>query len=98
QTCQYLEALGVRYKLNESVVRGVYYYTGLGFEWTTDKLGSQSAICAGGRYDGLVENLGGQKSAAIGFAIGMERLLHFLEDLGKLPNQDNACDVFFILD
>ncbi|ABI83512.1 histidine--tRNA ligase [Francisella tularensis] len=98
QTCQYLDALGVRYKLNENLVRGLDYYTGLVFEWTTDKLGSQSAICAGGRYDGLVENLGGQKIAAIGFAIGMERLLLLLEDLGKLPNQDNACDVFFILD
>ncbi|ABO46114.1 histidine--tRNA ligase [Francisella tularensis] len=98
QTCQYLDALGVRYKLNENLVRGLDYYTGLVFEWTTDKLGSQSAICAGGRYDGLVENLGGQKTAAIGFAIGMERLLLLLEDLGKLPNQDNACDVFFILD
>lgn len=98
QTCQYLDALGVRYKLNENLVRGLDYYTGLVFEWTTDKLGSQSAICAGGRYDGLVDNLGGQKTAAIGFAIGMERLLLLLEDLGKLPNQDNACDVFFILD
>lgn len=98
QTCQYLDALGVVYKINQNLVRGLDYYTGLVFEWTTDKLGSQSAICAGGRYDSLIENLGGQKTAAIGFAIGMERLLILLEDLGKLPNQDNACDVFFVLD
>ncbi|MDE5039735.1 ATP phosphoribosyltransferase regulatory subunit, partial [Francisella tularensis subsp. holarctica] len=75
QTFQYLDALGVRYNLNENLVRGLDYYTVLVFEWTTDKLGSQSAICAGGRYDCLVENLGGQKTAAIGFAIGMERVL-----------------------
>ncbi|ORM38367.1 histidine--tRNA ligase [Francisella endosymbiont of Ornithodoros moubata] len=99
QTCQYLDALGIVYKINQNLVRGLDYYSGLVFEWTTDKLGSQSAICAGGRYDSLIENLGGQKTAAIGFAIGMERLLLLLEDLGKLPKQqDNLCGVFFVLD
>ncbi|APC92345.1 MULTISPECIES: histidine--tRNA ligase [Francisella] len=98
QTCQCLDALGVAYKLNQNLVRGLDYYSGLVFEWTTDKLGSQSAICAGGRYDSLIEDLGGQKTAAIGFAIGMERLLILLEDLGKLPRQVNNCDVFFVLD
>ncbi|MDE5022858.1 ATP phosphoribosyltransferase regulatory subunit, partial [Francisella tularensis subsp. holarctica] len=78
QTCQYLESMGVRYKINEILVRGLDYYTVLVFEWTTDKLGSQCAICAGGRFDGLVENLGGQITAAIGFSIGMERLLLLL--------------------
>ncbi|AIT09488.1 histidine--tRNA ligase [Candidatus Francisella endociliophora] len=98
QTCEYLDALGVNYKINQNLVRGLDYYSGLVFEWTTDRLGAQSAICAGGRYDSLLENLGGQKAGAIGFAIGMERLLLLLEDLGKLPNQKDVCDVFFILD
>lgn len=98
QTCMYLEALGVKYKINHNLVRGLDYYSGLVFEWTTDRLGAQSAICAGGRYDGLIENLGGQKTGAIGFAIGLERLLLLLEELDKLPSQDNKCDVFFIID
>lgn len=98
QTCEYLEALGVSYKINENLVRGLDYYSGLVFEWTTDKLGSQSAICAGGRYDSLVENLGGQKTGAIGFAIGMERLILLLEALGKIPTSDSPCDIFFVLD
>jgi histidyl-tRNA synthetase len=79
-------------------VRGLDYYSGLVFEWTTDKLGAQSAICAGGRYDTLVENLGGQKTPAIGFGIGMERLLLLLEELGKLPINTSKADVFFVLD
>lgn len=98
QTCEYLDALGVNYKINQKLVRGLDYYSGLVFEWTTDRLGAQSAICAGGRYDSLIENLGGQKTGAIGFAIGMERLILLLEDLGKLPTQNEECDVFFILD
>lgn len=98
QTCEYLESLGVNFKINQNLVRGLDYYSGLVFEWTTDRLGAQSAICAGGRYDSLIENLGGQKTGAIGFAIGMERLLLLLEDLGKLPKQEDICDVFFVLD
>lgn len=98
QTCEYLESLGVNFKINQNLVRGLDYYSGLVFEWTTDRLGAQSAICAGGRYDSLIENLGGQKTSAIGFAIGMERLLLLLEDLGKLQIQKEECDVFFVLD
>ncbi|AXA34549.1 histidine--tRNA ligase [Francisella adeliensis] len=98
KTCEFVSALGVDYSINKNLVRGLDYYSGLVFEWTTDKLGAQSAICAGGRYDTLVENLGGQKTPAIGFGIGMERLLLLLEELGKLSAQKDKLDVFFVVD
>ena len=98
QTCGYVESLGINYKVNKNLVRGLDYYSGLVFEWTTDKLGAQSTVCGGGRYDNLIENLGGQKSSAIGFGMGIERLLLLLETLGKLPSKSDICDVFFILD
>ncbi|QLE79395.1 histidine--tRNA ligase [Francisella sp. Scap27] len=98
KTCEFVSALGVDYSINKNLVRGLDYYSGLVFEWTTDKLGAQSAICAGGRYDTLVENLGGQKTPAIGFGIGMERLLLLLEELGKLSVQKDKLDVFFVVD
>ena len=72
--CEYLTSAGVAYTLNPRLVRGLDYYTGTVFEWTTDRLGTQSAVCAGGRYDGLVELLGGQATPAAGFALGLERL------------------------
>ncbi|APC96261.1 histidine--tRNA ligase [Francisella frigiditurris] len=98
KTCDYLEKLGIKYKVNKNLVRGLDYYSGLVFEWTTDKLGAQSAICAGGRYDSLIANLGGDDNFAIGFAIGMERLLILLEELNLLPNENNDLDIFFILE
>ena len=98
KTCEYAELLGISYKVNKNLVRGLDYYSGLVFEWTTVKLGAQSAICAGGRYDALVENLGGQKTPAIGFGIGLERLLLLLEDLGKIPINNSKADIFFVLD
>ena len=97
-TCQYLDFLGVRYTVNKNLVRGLDYYSGLVFEWTTDRLGAQSAICAGGRYDSLVATLGGGENFAIGFAIGMERLILLLDDLNLMPVLDNSVDVFCILD
>lgn len=98
KTCEYAQSLGINYKVNKNLVRGLDYYSGLVFEWTTDKLGAQSAICAGGRYDTLVENLGGQKTSAIGFAIGMERLLLLLGEMGKLPVDKPSCDIYIVLD
>ncbi|WP_265658056.1 histidine--tRNA ligase [Francisella philomiragia] len=98
QTCEYLDNLGVNYQVNQKLVRGLDYYSGLVFEWVTDRLGAQAAVCAGGRYDNLIESLGGQKAGAIGFAIGLERLLLLLESEGKLPIEDDKSDVFFILD
>ncbi len=98
KTCDYVKSLGIKYKVNNNLVRGLDYYSGLVFEWTTDKIGAQSAICAGGRYDTLIENLGGQKTPAIGFAIGLERLLLLLDILGKLPADKPSCDVYAVLD
>jgi histidyl-tRNA synthetase len=83
-----LEAVGVPYFINPGIVRGLDYYTRTVFEITTEELGSQNAVAAGGRYDGLVEELGGPHTPAVGFAVGMERLilLHqmaFPEGFGK---------------
>jgi len=80
-----LDNAGVAYRLNPALVRGLDYYNGLVFEWTTDKLGAQATVCAGGRYDGLAKQLGGSDTPAVGFAFGMERLLLLLEETGALP-------------
>ena len=74
-----LDEAGVEYRLNPRLVRGLDYYTGTVFEWTTRELGAQGAVCGGGRYDNLVAEIGGQASPAIGFAIGLERLVALLE-------------------
>jgi histidyl-tRNA synthetase len=76
--CGLLDAAGVDYVLNPRLVRGLDYYSRTVFEWVTDQLGAQGTICAGGRYDGLVEYLGGRPAPAFGFAIGLERLLSLL--------------------
>jgi len=74
-----LDAAGVVYEVNPRLVRGLDYYTKTVFEWVTDQLGAQGTICAGGRYDGLVEYLGGKPTPAFGFAIGLERLLALVQ-------------------
>lgn len=79
---EYLQAAGVNFAINPRLVRGLDYYTRTVFEWTTDKLGAQAAVCAGGRYDGLVEQLGGKPTFAAGFAMGMERLVELLLQRG----------------
>jgi histidyl-tRNA synthetase len=71
----FLDEAGIGFTVNPRLVRGLDYYTRTVFEWTTDRLGAQSAVCAGGRYDGLVEQLGGKPAPAAGFAVGMERLV-----------------------
>lgn len=76
---QYLDSLGVAYHLNPRLVRGLDYYNRTIYEWTTDRLGAQSAVCAGGRYDGLVEQLGGDATPAVGFALGIERIILLLQ-------------------
>jgi histidyl-tRNA synthetase len=78
ELCALLNAAGVAYEINPRLVRGLDYYTKTVFEWVTDQLGAQGTICAGGRYDGLVEYLGGRPTPAFGFAIGLERLLALL--------------------
>lgn len=80
-----LDAAGVPYVLNPKLVRGLDYYGKTVFEWTTDKLGAQGTVCAGGRYDGLVEQLGGKPTPAVGFAMGVERLILLIETLDKVP-------------
>jgi len=82
---QLLDAAGVPYVVNTRLVRGLDYYGKTVFEWVTDKLGAQSAVCAGGRYDGLVEQLGGRATPAVGMALGMERVLLLLEKCQALP-------------
>ena len=80
-----LDAAGVKYEVNERLVRGLDYYTKTVFEWVTDKLGAQGTVCAGGRYDGLVEQLGGRPTPAVGFAMGIERLVLLLQALECVP-------------
>ena len=80
-----LDAVGIRYEINHKLVRGLDYYGKTVFEWTTDKLGAQGTVCAGGRYDGLVEQLGGKPTPAVGFAMGVERLVLLIETLDKVP-------------
>ncbi|UNM95234.1 histidine--tRNA ligase [Ignatzschineria rhizosphaerae] len=73
--CAQLDILGIKYVINPRIVRGMDYYTRTVFEWTTTKLGSQGTVCGGGRYDKMVEELGGRETPAIGFGMGMERLI-----------------------
>ena len=75
----YLDGAGIAYEINTRLVRGLDYYSKTVFEWVTDKLGAQGTICAGGRYDGLVKQLGGRDTRAVGFAMGLERLISLLE-------------------
>jgi histidyl-tRNA synthetase len=82
----YLRQAGIPFAVNPRLVRGLDYYTRTVFEWTTERLGAQSTVCAGGRYDGLVEQLGGKAAPAAGFAIGMERLAELLaQQAGEYP-------------
>ncbi len=90
-----LDALNIDYQINSRLVRGLDYYGKTVFEWVTEDLGAQGTICAGGRYDGLVEQLGGKANHAIGFAMGMERLLLLLEQLDDVPLQ-RTVDVYMI--
>lgn len=83
--CQTLDAAGLSYVINPRLVRGLDYYSKTVFEWVTDQLGAQGTVCAGGRYDGLVTQLGGKGATAIGFAMGLERLIALLEATDALP-------------
>jgi len=84
--CDILDAEGIAYQINPTLVRGLDYYCLTVFEWVTDKLGAQGTVCAGGRYDGLIEQLGGKPCPGIGFAMGVERALALIEDLGTKAN------------
>jgi histidyl-tRNA synthetase len=90
----YLDNMGIVYEVNPHIVRGLDYYTRTVFEFLTDSLGAQSAVCAGGRYDGLVEEIGGPHVPALGFGMGIERLLLLLEAQGiKLP-EAKKCEIY----
>lgn len=80
---QWLQAAGVTYRINTRLVRGLDYYNGMVFEWVTDQLGAQGTVCAGGRYDGLIAQLGGKPAPACGFGMGIERLLLLMKASGN---------------
>lgn len=96
QLCSILDENGIKYRLNPCLVRGLDYYNRTVFEWVTDYLGAQGTVCAGGRYDGLVKQLGGRDTDAVGFAIGLERLISLLDEefINKSVNQTDA---YFIM-
>lgn len=92
---QLLEAAGVAYTVNTRLVRGLDYYSNTVFEWVTSQLGAQGTVCAGGRYDNLVEQLGGKPTAAFGCAMGIERLVLLLAELKALPDGlDQPVDIY----
>ncbi len=92
-----LDAAGIAYEINPRLVRGLDYYGKTVFEWVTDKLGAQGTVCAGGRYDGLVTQLGGKPTPAVGFAMGIERLMLLLQELDVLPaGLDQQADVYLL--
>ena len=92
--CELLEELDVPFEVNPKLVRGLDYYTHTVFEWKTDALGAQDTICAGGRYDGLVELLGGRPIPGAGFAVGVERVLLLHEQLSQGAGFETAADVY----
>ena len=96
QVQKFLDALGISYQLNPRMVRGLDYYTGTTFEFVHDLLGAQSGIGGGGRYDGLMEQLGGQSLSGIGFGLGVDRALLAAEAEGVIGNDDLVSDLFII--
>lgn len=94
--CEGLTALNIPFTLNPRLVRGLDYYGHTTFEWVTDRLGSQATVCGGGRYDGLVSQLGGGETPAIGFAMGVERLALLLKECGQWPTLDTQPYVYLI--
>lgn len=96
QLKQSLEQMGIAYEVNPRLVRGLDYYGRTVFEWVTNLLGAQGTICAGGRYDGLVEQIGGKATPAVGFAMGLERLIELIREQGSLPDEESP-DAYLVL-
>ena len=92
--CERLTQAGIEYEINPRLVRGLDYYNRTVFEWVTDSLGSQGTVCAGGRYDGLVEQLGGKATPAVGFAMGMDRLVLLLTTLDAQQQTPASADIY----
>lgn len=97
QLCALLDSAGVTYAVNPRLVRGLDYYGKTVFEWVTNALGAQGTVCAGGRYDGLVEQLGGKPTPAVGFGLGKERLVLLLDAAGVVPDSvDRHLDAYLV--
>ena len=94
KTKSYLTAMGIEYTVNPTIVRGLDYYTRTVFEFVSGDLGAQSTVCGGGRYDGLVEQMGGPKTPALGFAVGLERLLMIMDAQKCEFPETKSCDVY----
>ncbi|HAU27914.1 MAG TPA: histidine--tRNA ligase, partial [Alteromonas australica] len=92
--CERLTQAGIHFEVNPRLVRGLDYYNRTVFEWVTESLGAQGTVCAGGRYDGLVEQLGGKATPAVGFAMGIERLVLLLTTLNEDAQETSAADVY----
>ena len=94
--CRLLDNAGIKYIINQRLVRGLDYYNRTVFEWVTNSLGAQGTVCGGGRYDGLVSQLGGQPTPAVGFAMGVERLVLLVQAVNPSLNCDNSIDIYMI--
>ncbi|PQQ24976.1 histidine--tRNA ligase [Photorhabdus luminescens] len=93
--CALLDGAGIKYRINQRLVRGLDYYNRTVFEWVTTALGAQGTVCAGGRYDGLVEQLGGRPTPAVGFAMGMERLVLLVQEINPaFAAERSVADVY----
>jgi histidyl-tRNA synthetase len=92
-----LDDAGIAYEVNDRLVRGLDYYTKTVFEWVTDRLGAQGTVCAGGRYDGLVEQMGGRPTPAVGFAIGLERLTAMLGEVSERQPGHRYADGYMVI-
>ena len=96
QLCGLLDAVGIQYEINPKLVRGLDYYNKTVFEWVTSALGAQGTVCGGGRYDGLVEQLGGHATSGVGFAMGLERLVLLVQEVNKLIPVKRAVDIYVV--
>lgn len=94
QVKKYLEVSGIEYKVNPTIVRGLDYYTKTVFEFVSDAIGSQGTVCGGGRYDGLIEELGGQSLPSLGYAMGIERLLMVMDNQGIEIPKPESCALY----
>ena len=96
QLCGLLDAVGIQYEINQKLVRGLDYYNKTVFEWVTSALGAQGTVCGGGRYDGLVEQLGGHATSGVGFAMGLERLVLLVQEVNKSIPVKSAVDIYIV--
>ena len=94
--CQLLDDMGIAYEVNPKLVRGLDYYNKTVFEWVTSALGAQGTVCGGGRYDGLVEQLGGHAAPGVGFAMGLERLVLLVQEVNAAVPVANTVDVYLV--